>query len=520
MSTVLVSPLRPQTWKTGPLALLLLALAGALLVACFYPALEFMVATWQQVEEYSYGWFVPVIVAFLVWQRSDRLREQPPGGSWCGLALLLVALLLGALGQLSAIRLFSQYGFVVGVFGLALAAIGVRGTRIVAVPLAMLMFMIPLPQFALREVSHALQLVSSQLGVAMIRLFDISVFLEGNVIDLGSYKLQVVEACSGLRYLFPLLVLGCLVAWFFRAPLWQRLLLVVSTVPLTIVINSLRIGMIGVTVEYWGVQMAEGLLHDLEGWFMFLLCLTLLLAEMALLARLAGRPLSDVLMLDLPGPAGPGAAQRALPAPALTATLLLAAAVAVAQLAPTSMQQAPARTAFAEFPLQLPGGWTGRSERLAPDVVATLALSDYHLANYQRAGEPWVNFYSAYYASQSGGESAHSPRTCIPGDGWAILDLRDVELAPGMRVNRALIGKGEHKHLVYYWFRQRGRTLTGEVQVKWHILLDGLLHQRSDGALVRLVTPLLPGEEMSVAERRLTDFVHVLQPRLPAHVPD
>ena len=533
MTTLLAVQPPPPLWKSSSLQWALLVAAAVALVLSYLPALRFMVATWQQVEEYSYGWFVPVITAFLIWQRSDELRRHALAGSWLGLVVIVVALLLGAVGQLSAIRTFSQYGFVLGVFGLSLAAIGVRGTRLIAVPLAMLMFMIPLPQFLLREVSHSLQLVSSQLGVAMIRLFDISVFLEGNVIDLGSYKLQVVEACNGLRYLFPLMVLGCLAAYFFQAPMWKRVWLVVSTVPLTIVVNSLRIGLIGVTVEYWGPGMAEGLLHDLEGWFMFLICLALLLAEMVLLARL-GPPrqrLRDVFALDLPLPAPQDRAfgVRRLSGPALAALVVLAAVAALTLAMPETKQKAPLRQDFAQFPLQLPGGWQGRTDSIAPDILAVLAVSDYFIANYTRAKEPWVNFYSAYYESQSGGESSHSPRTCIPGDGWAILTMEEVQVplgevdnasSPGLLVNRAVIQKGEHKHLVYFWFRQRGQSLTGELDVKWRILRDSILHDRSDGALIRLITPILPTEDSAAAERRLIDFVRELQPRLGAYIPD
>jgi exosortase D (VPLPA-CTERM-specific) len=530
MTTLLAAPLPAPAWKSGPLHWLLLALAAAALLSIHWPALDFMVATWHQVEEYSYGYFIPVITAFLIWQRSDALRQHELSGSWWGLAVIVLALLLGVLGQLSAIRLFSQYGFVIGVFGLSLAAIGVRGTRIIAVPLAMLMFMIPLPQFLLREVSHSLQLVSSQLGVGLIRLFGISVFLEGNVIDLGSYKLQVVEACSGLRYLFPLMVLGCLAAYFFQAAMWKRMLLVLSTVPLTIGINSLRIGIIGVTVEYWGAAMAEGLLHDLEGWFMFMVCLVLLLAEMVLLARLGpgGQSLRAVFGLDVPEglPKGTSVAVRKLSGPTVAVALLLAAAAAATMLAPQAGQKAPPRKSFSEFPLQLPGGWQGRVDRLAPDIVAMLAVDDYFVANYQRSrSAPWVNFYTAYYGSQSGGESTHSPRTCIPGDGWAILRTEVVELPtqnalPALRVNRALIQKGDQRQLVYYWFQQRGRSMTGEFEVKWFILRDSLVDDRSDGALIRLVTPLIPNEDPAAAEVRLQDFVRNLQPHLAAYIPD
>jgi exosortase D (VPLPA-CTERM-specific) len=533
--TTLVAALPALVWKSSPRQWATLALAAAALGLCFYPALEFMVANWRQVEEYSYGWFIPFISAFLVWQRSETLRRHEFAGSWAGVAVILAALLLGAVGQLSAIRMLSQYGFVLGVVGLALAAVGWRGTLILAVPMAILLFMIPLPQFLLREVSQSLQLVSSQLGVALIRALGISVFLEGNVIDLGGYKLQVVEACSGLRYLFPLLVLGCLAACFFQAALWKRWLVIASTVPLTIVMNSLRIGLIGVTVEHWGPTMADGLLHDLEGGFMFLVCLALLLAEMALLASLGPgwQSLRTSFGLELPRPPAQGTpvALRRPSAPLSAAGLVLTAAAGLTlALPPSGAGSAPPRKAYSEFPLEIEGGWSGRTERLAPGVVAWLAVTDYFLANYRQGSLPWVNFYSAYYASQSGGESSHSPRTCIPGDGWAILDLREVELplsaataTPGLaatlRVNRALVQKGEQRQLVYYWFRQRGRNLTDEFQVKWFILRDALVRDRSDGALMRLITPLAGLEDASAAERRLSDFVRRLDPLLADFVP-
>ena len=536
MPTLLALQPSSPLWKTSPLQWWLLGGAALALVASYLPALRFMVATWQQVEEYSYGWFVPAISAFLIWQRSDTLRRHELTGSWLGLGVVMVALLLGAVGQLSAIRSFSQYGFVLGVFGLSLAAIGVRGTRLIAMPLALLVFMIPLPQFVLREVSHSLQLVSSELGVAMIRLLGISVFLEGNVIDLGSYKLAVVEACSGLRYLFPLMVLGCLAAYFFQGAWWKRLFIVASTVPLTIAINSLRIAIIGVTVEHWGSEMAEGLLHDLEGGFMFLVCLALLIGEMALLARLGPRKqsLRSVFGLDLPVPMAKGAAPstRRVSGPATAAGLLLVLTATITLAFPAGQQVAPARQSFNSFPLQLPGGWVGRADRIAPDILAVLAVDDYIIANYTRDKAPWVNFYSAYYASQSGGQSSHSPRTCIPGDGWSILKIDEVDVPLGrkdsgsesgngsLRVNRALIQKGEHKHLVYYWFRQRGQTMTSEFQVKWRILRDGVLHDRSDGALIRLVTPFLATEDAATAEQRLIDFVRTAEPRLSAFIPD
>jgi EpsI family protein len=135
------------------------------------------------------------------------------------------------------------------------------------------------------------------------------------------------------------------------------------------------------------------------------------------------------------------------------------------------------------------------------------------------SGRGVVNLYVAYYASQGGGESSHSPRTCIPGDGWAILEMQEVQATPELRVNRALIQKGEHRQLVWYWFRQRGRLLTAEWEVKWWILRDALRRGRSDGALVRLVTPILPAESAGAAEQRLRDFLRAADARLAPFIP-
>jgi exosortase D (VPLPA-CTERM-specific) len=381
----------------------------------------------------------------------------------------------------------------------------------------------------LRELSNSLQLISSQMGVWLIRLFDISVYLEGNVIDLGSYKLQVVEACSGLRYLFPLIVLGILSAYFFRASMWKRAVVVLSTIPLTIVINSLRIGLIGVTVEHWGPKMAEGLLHDFEGWFMFMVCIALLIGEMAVLARIGGRgeSLRSAFGLEAPQPIPQGAriGLRQAAAPLLTAGVLMASVGAYALWKPAQEPMAPARTAFSEFPLELKGGWRGKPEALATDVLAILAVKDYFMANFVRPGEPAINFYSAYYASQGGGESSHSPRTCLPGGGWAMSEIAERQVALGgnlgsVPVNRAIIQQGESRQLVYYWFRQRGRQLTDEMAVKWYILADGVTRNRSDGALLRLVTPLGRTEDVATADGRLTEFMSQIQPRLAEFVPD
>ena len=135
----------------------------------------------------------------------------------------------------------------------------------------------------------------------VIRAAGLSVFLEGNVIDLGSYQLQVAEACSGMRYLFPLMSFGFLCAVLMRGRWWQQAILFVSTVPITILMNSLRIGIIGILVNYYGIEQAEGFLHDFEGWVIFMSCVVILFAEIWIFARMEKQKFLEIFGLDTPG---------------------------------------------------------------------------------------------------------------------------------------------------------------------------------------------------------------------------
>jgi exosortase D (VPLPA-CTERM-specific) len=345
------------------------------------------------------------------------------------------------------------------------------------------------------------------------------------VIDLGGYRLQVVEACNGLRYLFPGLSFGLLMAYLFHAPLWQRVLLFVSTVPVVVLMNSLRIGVIGVLVEHFGVAMAEGFLHDFEGWVVFMACIGVLFVEMWALARLSGRRrLRTYFGLPPTAAVAPGPRRRFPLAFAGAGALLLGLAASSHALG-TRTELAPPLTPLASFPLHS-GAWSGEMSRLEDIYLSALDLTDYLLGNYRRADGGAVNLYVAYYRSQRSGHSAHSPRACIPGGGWEIRQVTRIPL-PGLtmarqplRVNRVEIQAGDARQLVYYWFQQRGRVITSEYMVKWYLFRDALIRRRTDGALVRATTALAPGEPWAAADARLTDFLAAVQSPLDRYLPD
>ena len=513
----------------------MLLAAIALLFALTFQSLAYMATLWSTQEEYGYAYLLPAIAIFMVWQKRDTLQRLRFEGSWAGLTIVLVGLGMAVLGELSTLYIVVQYAFLVVLAGLALALMGWTGFRKIWAPLVLLGFAIPLPNFLYQNLSAQLQLVSSQLGVAIIRLFGITVSLDGNVIDLGSYKLQVVEACNGLRYLFPLMALGFIAAYLFKGALWKRIVIFLSTVPITIFMNSFRIGTIGVMVEYWGRNMAEGFLHDFEGWVIFMFCMAILVGEMWILARIGRdrKSLAEAFGLELPSrlAAGTRVWQRAIPKPFTGALVVIAIVVVCAAALPTRVEAPLERKDFAQFPMTL-DQWKGTPGRLESHYLDVLKLSDYLIADFvatdkrvAREKRP-VNFYVAYYASQRRGESAHSPRSCIPGDGWEITSLteRVVPTAssenPPLRVNRALIQKGDNRQLVYYWFQQRGRVLTNEYLVKWYLFWDALTRNRTDGALVRLITPVGTSESLENADLQLSLFAGRVAGDLPAFIPD
>ena len=494
-------------WALGLLAALLAAVA-------FRGSLVELAGRWTSREEYSHCFLVPLVSAWLLWMRRDALLTTVGRPAWAGPILVLIAVLMNVMSQLSAMFIFSQLAFVIALLGIVLATGGMPSFMVAFVPIGFLAFAIPLPSFVDASLSLHLQLLSSQLGVAFIDLFGIPVYLEGNVIDLGVYKLQVVDACSGLRYLFPLFSLSFLAAYLFRGPLWQRALVLISSVPITIALNGFRIGIVGVTVERWGPKMADGVLHFFEGWVIFVAAALLLLLEIYLLSRVSGKRLFE--SYGVPIRASNCNAVAATDQRPLYACLgLILAMLFTSPLISGRVENAPERSHFVTFPAKI-GDWQGRTSLLEPQVEQRLALDDYILSDYVDSEERVVSLYVAYYQSQRTGESPHSPLVCIPGDGWSISTFERTSYGPDRPLNRAVIERNGSRQLVYYWYEERGRKIASEYWSKWYLLYDVLTKNRSDGALVRVITPILPDELERDADARLQLFIRNLGSTLNA----
>src|SRR5665213_2737467 len=500
--------------------------ACALSVAAFYGPLLELSSRWIKQEEYSHGFLIPIISGWLLWTRRRAIEASIDQPSWAGPALIIFAGLLHVIGKLSSLFVLSQIGFVLVLLGITLGFGGYRLLRVMFIPIVFLLFAIPLPYFVESVLSYRLQLISSQLGTSFIQLFGIPVYLEGNVIDLGVYKLQVVEACSGLRYLYPLMSLGFLAAYLFQAPLWQRAVVFLSTIPITILMNSLRIGIVGILVNSFGPQDADGFLHMFEGWIIFIACAGVLVAEMSLLAWSGtGNSFFDVFHAPRVTASTPkdrrGSFGRA---PIVTCFVMLCAVGLATYFVSSRAEINPERNLFAVFPTTI-GDWHGHPSSMDTQTATFLGLTDYILSDYVKKDGRSVNLYVAYYASQRSGLSPHSPAVCIPGNGWQITDLKRTNYSSpdgtvSLPINRVVISRsGAEKQLVYYWFDERGMKIANEWTSKLYLLRDAMFKNRTDGALVRLTTPVYPGEDEAEAEKRLKDFTRTVVPSLDGFLP-
>jgi exosortase D (VPLPA-CTERM-specific) len=512
---------------------LLMAVNIAAAVAVFWYGILSLFDAWQK-PEYSHGPIIPLLSAFMFLREMKAVPPvaEPVRDRWVGVAVVAGALLLGIAGLLIRVPDVVTYALILWVGGTILACFGLRRGWYFWPSVLHLVFMLPLPMLIYWPISAFLMEVSSEIGVGIVQGFGIPVFLDGNVIDLGVYKLQVAEACSGLRYLFPVMSFSYVFGVLYTGPVWHKIVILLSAAPITVLMNSVRIGIIGVMVENFGIEYAEGFLHLFEGWVIFISCVLILFALAALMQRLGPdpRPIGDSIDMDFTGIPEQIARFGRIPAaaPVIVATALTAGVALAWHGAPPRTQAEIERVPLALFPKTL-GDWAGEPRLLDPEIEAVLGADDYAAVAYRHPERgQLVDLFVAYYSDLTAGKGIHSPEVCLPAGGWEVsdwqrrtlaLDPGTVEGAPQVELNRAIIRKGMARQLVYFWFEQRGRRLAGDLSAKVYTIYDSLTRGRSDGALVRLTTPIAPGEPVEAAEARLREMLNRAMARMPRHVP-
>ncbi len=267
----------------GYLPLLLFATGFILL---YYRVIHNLVIDWTIDDNFSHGFLIPVISAYLIWQEREKLKSIPIHPSNLGLLLLAGSLIFFIITNIGAELFTMRFSMLMVMLSAAVFLAGWTIARVLFFPIMYLAFMIPVPAIIWNKISFPLQLFATKLAVFVIKLFNITVYGEGNIIYLANMTLEVVDACSGLRSLVSMLALSAAFARISNHSLIKKWVLFFSAVPIAIFVNIVRLTITAILSVYLGEKAAEGFLHEASGILIFILGLVILYSCHLLLTQL------------------------------------------------------------------------------------------------------------------------------------------------------------------------------------------------------------------------------------------
>jgi exosortase len=266
----------PQTRSLRIQAWLPYAVIAALVVAIYFRVAAKLVFDWYDLPDYSHGFLVPFFAIFVMWDNRKVLRDIPLRPSWAGVPLIVFGLIVVVLGVYGADLFLSRISFLILVSGLIWTFLGRPMLLALSFPLFILLLAIPFPAIVFNQITFPLQLLASRLASVILPLLGVPVLLEGNVIELPVMKLEVAEACSGIRSLMSLFTLAVFYGYFLERTTRRRVILALASIPIAIAANTARIVGTGLCVQYWDPEKALGFFHEFSGWVMFVISLACL----------------------------------------------------------------------------------------------------------------------------------------------------------------------------------------------------------------------------------------------------
>jgi EpsI family protein len=206
-----------------------------------------------------------------------------------------------------------------------------------------------------------------------------------------------------------------------------------------------------------------------------------------------------------------------------TAVLLLAATALLLHTRPNKDRNPPSEP-LSQFPETI-GEWKGTDFVIDQETLDILGAGDFLSRVYSRGpGKTQLSLFIGYFPSQRTGQTIHSPKNCLPGAGWVFESSKYVNLVDvngkTHRVGEYVIANGDSRQFVIYWYQAHGRSVANEYMAKIYMVADAMRLNRTDGALVRVITPIAAGEDISGAKERAEAFTMQLAPLLPRFVPD
>ncbi|MEI9978120.1 MAG: exosortase A [Edaphobacter sp.] len=252
------------------------AVLGVLLTILYWRVAIKLVYDWYAIPDYSHGFLVPFFSIYLLWEKRKTLSAIPAKPTWAGIPLILLGLAVLILGVYGVELFTSRISFVILLAGIVWTLLGRTMLRAVLFPLMVLILAIPFPAIVFNQITFPLQLLASRIASDILPWLGVPTLHEGNVIELPVMKLEVAEACSGIRSLMSLFTLAVFYGYFLERSTARRVILALASIPIAVTANVARIVGTGLCVQYWDPDKALGFFHEFSGWVMFVVSLVCL----------------------------------------------------------------------------------------------------------------------------------------------------------------------------------------------------------------------------------------------------
>lgn len=501
-----------------------LALIGVTLIsfiAVFWTFISKMTLRWADGDN-SYAYLIVPLFLYLCWGKKQQFRYDI--FTWNGWGVLagvcsIGCIFLGELGSVETLIFFGLWGCLASMI---LTIYGYR-SRELLFPLLVLLFIIPLPPFINELITFKFKLLVSRISAEILRFFGISVLLEGNILDLGVSRLEVVDACSGLRYLMSLVLLALFMGHYFARDWWKRILLILLVFPLLVLLNGARIFMTGILTVNGHAELTHGAFHDIAGIIFFLIAGGIFYLISKTIGTSKPVAVPGALSLGTGAPIIRPADKKNAFTPMVFLCLLFISSGIFLHSMP-KISTSPQREKFESFPLSL-GQWQGRTQVLSDEILDQLWADDYLNATYKNNETQNVMYLLIpFYEYQGTRHTAHAPQSCLLGGGFAIekSQERAINLPDGKSITVMTMEmlKNDEKLLASYFFMERGRVITNPWLNKYYLVIDAVTKKRTDGALVRVEMTIPHNQNVVEAYRLQDDFIARIYPLLKKYIPE
>ena len=491
---------------------------GALALYFYAPVMRTLVVEWYEHENFSYGFLIPFIFGYLVFQRRDQLLQQRIAPALWGVALLItsisVGLIAAALGEpfLSRLSLVATFAALVSVIA------GGKIFRLVVFPLAYLLLMVPPPYVIVKQVSYYLKMFDAVVATEVLQLIGVPVHRDFYYLNLPNITLEVADVCSGIASLFAMVALGIIYIYFLPVRNGAKFGLMAGMVIFPVVANLIRIILVAASVYYYGPIMLEAFFHQFTGTFTFLLSVVMLLVVGEWLRRCYPTA-AQVNELAIPGDGGTKLGDKILSVPILLAALVLSGGLYVSHaITRPDLRRFQGEL---EIPKELGEFTTVSVNWVDPytDENAEKSLSRV----YQSPKFPPIEAFIGYRHSQHGVERLRSPKLVFP-RGWEYAAMNRIEMKgndAGWKIDAIwlLTKKNNLQRLVVFWYQLPDKAFSNDLLFRWEIVRRWMIHGRTDAAVVRLATDLDSSDSVELALQRLIAFSQQITPFVRVLVP-